>query len=188
MTNITNSKVLFLATNGFQEEEMFSPYEMLKENGATVHLASFDTDAISAGESDSREITPDMAFDKVNVDDYDAVVLPGGLANPDKLRTSDKAVQIVRDFAKHNKIIAAICHGPWMLAEADILRGRNVTSYKSIKTDLINAGANWTDKEVVVSNGMITSRNPDDIPAFNAKLLEEIREGEHKRTLRKKAA
>jgi len=188
MTHIKNAKVLFLATNGFQEDEMFSPHNELTQNGATVHLASFDTDPISAGEGDSRKITPDMTFSDVNVSDYDALVLPGGVVNPDKLRTSQQAVQIVRDFAKDGKVVAAICHGPWMLAEADILRDRKATSYKSIKTDMMNAGAKWTDEPVVTDKGIITSRSPEDLEAFNAKIIEEIREGTHKRDLKAKAA
>lgn len=188
MTHIQNAKVLFLATNGFQEDEMFSPHEALTKNGAKVHLASFDTDPISAGKSDSRKITPDMTFADVKVADYDALVLPGGVINPDKLRTSKQAVQIVRDFAKEGKVIAAICHGPWMLAEADILRDRKATSYGSIKTDMINAGAKWKDEAVVTDKGIITSRSPDDLEAFNAKIMEEIREGLHKRELEAKAA
>jgi len=183
MTNLNQSKVLFLATNGFQEDEMFSPHEALTQEGATVHLASFNTDSISAGESDSREITPNMTFEDVNVSDYDAVVIPGGVVNPDKLRTSKKAVSIVRDFAKDGKVIAAICHAPWMLAEADVLRDREATSYNSIKTDIMNAGAIWKDEAVVVSNGIITSRSPDDLEVFNAKIIEEIKEGTHKRKL-----
>ncbi|MDB2439349.1 type 1 glutamine amidotransferase [Hellea sp.] len=183
MTNLNQSKVLFLATNGFQEDEMFSPRKALTQEGATVHLASFDTDSISAGESDSRKITPDMTFEDVDVSDYDAVVIPGGVVNPDKLRTSKTAVNIVRDFAKDGKVIAAICHAPWMLAEADILRDREATSYASIKTDMINAGASWKDEAVVVSNGIITSRSPDDLEVFNAKIIEEIKEGTHNRTL-----
>lgn len=183
MTNINNAKVLFLATNGFQEDEMFSPHEALTQEGATVHLASFDKEPISAGESDSREITPDMTFEDVNVADYDALVLPGGVINPDKLRTSKKAVNLVREFAETGKTIAAICHGPWLLAEADILKDREATSYKSIKTDIINAGAHWKDEAVVVSNGIITSRSPEDLDAFNAKITEEIKEGTHKRKI-----
>lgn len=183
MTNLNDTKVLILATNGFQEDELFSPREALTEQGATVHLASFDLDPISAGEGDSREITPDMTFGDVTVSDYDALVLPGGVINPDKLRTSKEAVGLIRQFAEDGKTVAAICHGPWLLAEADILRDREATSYKSIKTDIINAGANWKDEAVVVSNGIITSRTPDDLDAFNAKIIEETKEGTHKRKL-----
>lgn len=183
MTQLNQSKVLILATNGFQEDEMFSPREAVMNAGANVHLASFDKEAISAGEGGSRKITPDMTFDDVNVDDYDALILPGGVINPDILRTSEKAVSIVRNFASDGKVIAAICHGPWMLVEADILRGKDATSYKSIKTDLVNAGANWIDEKVVVANGIITSRTPDDLDAFNAKIIEEIKEGKHKRNV-----
>jgi len=181
MTQLNKSKVLILATNGFQEDEMFSPRDAVLTAGADVHLASFDLEPISAGESDSRKITPDMTFEDVKVEDYDALILPGGVINPDVLRTSEKAVSIVRDFPEHGKVIAAICHGPWMLVEADILRGKDATSYKSIKTDVVNAGANWKDEKVVVANGIITSRTPDDLDAFNAKIIEEIEEGKHKR-------
>ena len=113
--------------------------------------------------------------------DYDGLLLPGGVLNPDKLRTNQKAVQLVKDFFAAAKPVAAICHGPWLLAEADVLRGRNVTSYPSIQTDLKNAGANWTDQEVVTDQGLVTSRKPDDIPAFNKKMIEEFAEGVHKR-------
>jgi len=183
MTNLNQTKVLILATNGFQEDEMFSPLEAMKSQGADVHLASFDTNPISAGESDSRKIAPDMTFDHVQAKDYDAVIIPGGVVNPDKLRTSKKAVSLIREFAEDGKTIAAICHGPWLLAEANILKDREATSYESIKTDIMNAGAHWKDEAVVVSNGIITSRSPDDLDAFNAKIIEEIKEGTHKRKL-----
>ncbi|WP_409431904.1 type 1 glutamine amidotransferase domain-containing protein [Litorimonas sp. RW-G-Af-16] len=188
MTNLNNKNILFIATNGFQKDELFSPYDRLSKQGATVHLASFDTDPISAGEGDDRSITPDMTFEQAKVSDYDALIIPGGLANPDKLRTSKEAVKLVKEFDDNNKIIAAICHGPWLLAEADILKGRDVTSYASIKTDLKNAGANWHDKDVVTSDGLITSRSPEDLEAFNRKIIDMIEEGKYTRQDMKRAA
>jgi len=122
-----------------------------------------------------------VTIDRVNANDYDALLLPGGVMNPDKLRTSKPAVQFVRNFFDQHKPVAAICHGPWMLAEADVLKGRKVTSYPSIQTDLKNAGASWVDQEVVVDQGLVTSRSPDDLPAFNRKLVEEVAEGQHQR-------
>lgn len=184
MTQIKNSKVLIIATNGFQEDELFSPRETLMENGATVHLASLDKDEISAGEGDSRTITPDMTVGDVNVSDYNALIIPGGLANPDTLRAEGKVTDLVREFAAEGKVIASICHGPWVLISAGIVKDREMTAYPTIKDDLINAGANYVDKEVAISNGIITSRSPDDLEAFNAKIIEEIREGLHERELK----
>jgi protease I len=123
----------------------------------------------------------DVTVEQANANDYDALLLPGGVMNPDKLRTSKPAVQFVRSFFEQQKPVAAICHGPWTLVEADVLKGRKVTSYHSIKTDVKNAGGNWVDQEVVVDQGLVTSRNPDDLPAFNRKLVEEIAEGQHQR-------
>lgn len=188
MTQLNQAKVLIIATNGFQEDELFSPRQALMDEGADVHLASFDTDAISAGESGSREITPDMKINDANAEDYHALIIPGGLANPDSLRADDTVKSLVRSFAEKGKIIASICHGPWVLISAGLVKDREMTAYSTIKDDLINAGANYVDKEVAISNGIITSRSPDDLPAFNAKLIEEIREGKHARDLHKKAA
>jgi len=183
MTKIEKAKVLIVATNGFQEEELFSPKEALEKQGATVQLASLEMDEISAGEGDSRSIKPDTLIKDVKSEDYDALVLPGGLANPDSLRTEDSVKILVQNFAKDGKVIAAICHAPWILISADLVKGREMTSFPSIQDDLRNAGANWVDKEVVVSNGIITSRSPDDLESFNAKIVEEIREGRHDRSI-----
>jgi len=188
MTKLSNSKVLIIATSGFQEDELFSPRKAMMDHGATVHLASPDLDEISAGEGDSKSITPDMVVTDVQVADYDAVILPGGLANPDTLRVNEDVTGLVREFAKDGKVIAAVCHAPWILINAGLAEGREMTSYHTIATDLKNAGANWVDKEVAVSNGIITSRSPDDLEAFNAKIVEEIREGKHKRDMQKAAA
>ncbi|RKQ70946.1 protease I [Litorimonas taeanensis] len=188
MTELNKSKVLFLATNGFQEDELFSPREALMEAGATVELASLELDEISAGESDSRKIKPDMLVKDVSAKDYNALVIPGGLANPDTLRVNNEVKSLVREFAEDGKIIASICHGPWVLISSDLVKGREMTSYPTIKDDLVNAGANYVDKEVAVDNGIITSRSPNDLKAFNAKIIEEIKEGRHDRHISHKAA
>ena len=188
MTNLNNSNVLILATNGFQEDELFSPREALLNEGAKVHLASLSLEEISAGEGDTKSIKPDLIVSDVNVSDYDAIIVPGGLANPDTLRSKEEATKLVRDFASEGKIIASICHGPWVLISSDIVKGRDMTSYHTMKDDLINAGANYLDEAVVVDNGIITSRSPKDLDAFNAKIIEEIKEGRHDRNINKQAA
>ena len=163
---LNNKTVLIIATNGFQEDEFFRPLEDFRSQGADVHVASLKTAPISAGEQGSRSYRPELTFDQVDVSKYDALVIPGGLKNPDTLRQNERAVQIVRDFDSQSKPIAAICHGPWMLVEADIVKGRELTSYPSIRTDLRNAGAKWTDREVVVDENIVTSRKPSDLDAF----------------------
>lgn len=188
MSNLNNSNILILSTNGFQEDELFQPLEYFREHGATVHLASPETDEISAGGSDSRSLKPDLRLEDVSVDNYDALILPGGLANPDSLRQNEKAIHLIREFGEQGKAIGAICHAPWLLAEAGLTQGRELTSYPSIKTDMENAGAHWVNKEVVCDNAIVTSRKPEDIPAFCRKLAEEIREGDHDRNLQEKAA
>ena len=168
--------VLIIATNGFEQSELFDPRQALLDAGAKVTLASLSLDPIQGTIQDEKAdtIAPDALIADVSAADFDALVLPGGVANPDKLRTDEKAVQLVRDFMSSGKPVAAICHGPWLLAEADVVDGREVTSWPSIRTDLRNAGATVTDKEVVVDGNLITSRKPDDIPAFNAALLEAL--------------
>lgn len=185
---IKNSKVLILATNGFQKDELFSPRKALMDKSVDVYLASPSLDEISSDWNDNQSIKPDTLIENVTVGDFDALILPGGLANPDTLRQNIHATNLVRKFADNGKIIAAICHAPWILIDAGLVRGREMTSYPSIKTDLINAGASWVDQEVAISNGIITSRSPDDLEAFNAKIIEEIHEGEHTRNLKKQAA
>lgn len=180
-TSLKGKRVAILATDGFEQSELRSPREALLEAGATVELISLEKGSIKSWKdgnwSDSE--TVDHTVADVSADDYHALLLPGGVMNPDKLRTNTNAVEFVRSFFDQKKPVAAICHGPWILAEAGVLEGRKLTSYKSIRTDLKNAGANWVNEEVVVDNGLVTSRSPKDLPAFNAKLIEEVREGRH---------
>lgn len=177
MADLSNARVLFLATDGFEESELFGPHAALTEAGAQVTLASVGTDPIQGVRGDKepgRTITPDLTLGQVDTEDYDALVLPGGVANPDTLRTIDAAVAIVADFMEDDKIVAAICHAPWLLVEADVVEGRSVTSWPSVRTDLENAGADVEDAEVVVDDNLITSRNPGDIAAFNAAIIEAL--------------
>ena len=180
MPNISQSKVLIIATDGFENDELFKPREGLIDAGASVTLASIKTDPIQGAKSDKTgegdKITPDLTLGQVSAGDYDALVIPGGVANPDTMRMQDDALKIVRDFFAADKPVAAICHGPWLLAEADVLDGRTVTSWPSIRTDLRNAGAEVVDKEVQVDGRLITSRKPDDIPAFTEALIRSIEE------------
>jgi protease I len=173
MADLANTKVLIMATDGFEQSELFKPREALIDAGVSVTLASLKTDPIQGMKHDEKgeTITPDMLIADVDVDDYDMLLLPGGVANPDTLRMDEEAVDVIRDFFDDGKPIAAICHAPWLLAEADILDGRTVTGWPSIRTDLENAGADVVDREVVVDGTLITSRNPDDIPAFNSAVL-----------------
>ncbi|MFB0873135.1 MULTISPECIES: type 1 glutamine amidotransferase domain-containing protein [unclassified Sphingobium] len=168
MPSVQESRILIVATDGFEQSELFDPRDALIEAGATVTLASPKTDPIQGMKHDEKgdTITPDITIDQVNIEDYDGLLLPGGVANPDTLRTDQKAVEIVRNFTLSGKPVAAICHGPWLLVEADVVDGRTVTSWPSVRTDLANAGASVVDQEVVVDGNLITSRKPDDIPAF----------------------
>ena len=176
-----NKRVAILATNGFEESELKSPLDAMKKEGFEVHIVSEKKGTIKgwANGNWSGEVNVDKTLDEVNPEQYNALVLPGGVLNPDKLRVNEKAVQFVKGFFKAHKPVAAICHGPQILINADVVKGRNMTSFKSIKQDLINAGAKWEDSEVVCDEGFVTSRNPDDLPAFNAKLIEEVKEGKH---------
>lgn len=183
MSNLNEKNILIIAADGFQQEEFFEPMDYMREQGATVHVASMEKKPIKADTGEQREYTPELTFSDVNISDYDGLIIPGGLRNPDTLRQQDEAVQIVRDFAESGKVIGAICHGPWLLAEADVVKGREMTSYPSIRTDLRNAGAKWVDNEVATDNGIVTSRNPNDIPAFNRKLVEELNESRHDRNI-----
>lgn len=183
MAKIENSRILIMATDGFEQSELEVPRDKLRERGATVHVATLDGKPIKGWDKTDwgRETEADATIPDIDFQDYDALVLPGGQINPDILRTKDEAVRLVKDFVGGNKIVAAICHAPWLLIEAGVVEGRDMTSYNSISTDLKNAGANWTDQEVVVSNGIITSRNPGDLDAFVDKIVEEVEEGEHSR-------
>lgn len=182
--SLRDRKVAFLLTDGFEQVEFTEPWDALKKAGASVSLVSLKAGEIQGMNHDQKadRFKVDSTLDQVAAEQFDALVLPGGVANPDTLRTHDSAVDFVRDFYKQGKPIAAICHGPWMLVEADIVDGRQVTSWPSLKTDLVNAGADWVDEECVCDEGIVTSRSPDDLPAFCAKVVEEIAEGKHART------
>lgn len=174
MPNIQDAKILIVATDGFEEWELFGPKQILEQQGATVKLASLDTNPIQATVHDDpgKTIRPDMTIDEANASDFDALVLPGGVRNPDHLRTHQNVIQLIRDFADQGKPIAAICHGPWLLIEADLIRGRTVTGWPSIRTDLRNAGARVVDEAAAVDGNIVTARKPDDVDAFTGALID----------------
>ena len=176
MPTIGDAHVLIMATNRFEESELFGPREILVGKGARVTLASPTRDEIMATIHDEpgRWITPDLKIEDVRVGDYDALLLPGGVGNPDQLRMNADAVRLIREFAETGRPVAAICHGPWLLVEADLLRGRRATSWQSIRTDLRNAGATVVDEPVVADGNIITSRKPSDVPAFTEALIKAI--------------
>lgn len=178
---LKGKKIAILATDGFEQSELLQPREALDQAGATTHVISPKSGNIKGWtEGDWGEsVKVDVLLADADPNDYDGLLLPGGVMNPDKLRREDDAVDFVREFVKSGKPVAAICHGPQILIEADVVRGRTLTSFSSIKKDLTNAGATWVDKSVVVDNGLVTSRTPDDIPQFNAKMIEEFVEGRH---------
>jgi protease I len=178
---LDGKRVAMLVANGFEQVEMTGPREALEGAGAKVDLISPVEGKVKAWQHDhwGDEFAVDVPLDTARPEDYDALVLPGGVMNPDHLRTNDRAVRFARSFMTAEKPVAAICHGPWLLVEADVVRGRTVTSWPSLQTDLENAGATWVDREVVTDHGLVTSRKPDDIPAFNRKAIEEIAEGVH---------
>ncbi|MCZ4407449.1 type 1 glutamine amidotransferase [Cryomorphaceae bacterium 1068] len=181
MKTLENKRVSILATDGFEESELTSPMNALKESGADVDIVSIKSGKIKSWKDGNwnMEIDVDKTLDEISSSEYNALMLPGGVINPDILRRNEKAVQFVRDFFDDHKPVSAICHGPQMLIEADVVKGRRMTSFGSISTDLINAGAHWVDEEVVTDHGLVTSRSPADLNAFNAKMVEEIREGQH---------
>ncbi|MEO8150912.1 MAG: type 1 glutamine amidotransferase domain-containing protein [Bacteroidia bacterium] len=179
--DLSNKKVAVLVTDGFEESEFVKPIDALKEYHANVEVVSLKGGKVKAwsGGNWSREYDVDKTIEAADSKDYDALVLPGGVMNSDKLRMNRDAVNFVAGFFDDGKPVAAICHAPWILIETGELQDRELTSYPSLRTDLLNAGANWVDAEVVVDNGLVTSRKPDDLPAFCAKMIEEIAEGVH---------
>lgn len=178
---LTGKRIAILATDGFEQSELEKPRDALHDAGADTDVIAPKGRSIRGWEDDKfgGSMPVDVALDDADPENYDGLLLPGGVMNPDKLRLEPKAVEFVRAFFADGKPVAAICHAPQILIEADVVRGRKLTSYPSIKTDLINAGANWVDQEVVVDNGLVTSRKPDDIPAFNEKMIEQFAEGGH---------
>ncbi len=187
MPNISESRILILATDGYEQSELETPLNELRKAGATVHVCAPSHTKEEGlirgwdGGDWGNTVPVDVILESSTDWPYHALVLPGGVINPDTLRTNPQAVQLVQSFVKQGKPVAAICHGPWLLAEADVVQGRKLTSYSSIKTDMINAGADWQDAEVVTDNGLITSRKPSDLKAFIAKIIEEVEEGQHSR-------
>ncbi len=180
MANELNGKrIAFLATDGVEQSELEVPFNAAQDAGAQVELISIKQGDIQGiqGMNKGKTFPVDKLASNVKAADYDALVLPGGVANPDKMRMNAEAVMFVRDFFEQGKPVAAICHGPWTLVEADVVRGRTLTSWPSLRTDIANAGGHWVDEQVVVDRGLVTSRKPDDLPAFCQKMTEEFREG-----------
>lgn len=181
MGRLSGKRIAFLATDGFEQVELTQPWDAIKAEGATVELVSVKSAEIQGMNHDEKadKFKVNKTLKEVSAKDYDGLVLPGGVANPDTLRTEEKAVGFVKEFFEQHKPVAAICHGPWTLVEADVLKGRTVTSWPSLKTDIINAGGEWVDEEVHVDEGLVTSRKPEDLKAFCAKAIEEFEEGKH---------
>ena len=179
--DLSGKKIAFIATDGVEQVELTEPWKAVESEGATAELISTESGEIQAfnhlDKGDTFKV--DHTVDEASASDYDGLVLPGGVANPDFLRTNQKAVAFARSFFEEAKPVGVICHGPWTLVEADVLRGRKITSWPSVKTDIKNAGGTWVDEEIVVDEGLVSSRNPDDLPAFCAKIVEEFCEGVH---------
>jgi protease I len=178
MTDLTSKRVAFIATDGFEDSELTSPWEAVTSAGAEAILIAPDEGTITGKNGHVQSV--DLVTSGAAAADFDALVLPGGVVNADHLRMDADAVDVVRDFFAQHKPVGAICHAAWILIEADVVSGRTLTSYPSLKTDLRNAGATWVDEEVIVDEGLVSSRTPDDLPAFNAKVVEEIDEGKHR--------
>ena len=180
---LNGKRIAILATHGFEQWELERPRDRLRKAGATVEIISLAPGEIRGWDKKDwgHPVKVDKTLEQASAGDYDAVVLPGGQINPDLLRVEPEALKFIREIFEAGKIVAAVCHAPWLLIETGIAQGRKMTSYKSIKTDLVNAGAKWEDSEVVVDQGLITSRNPGDLEAFSAKIIEEVREGRHSR-------
>lgn len=185
MSKLKGKTVAILTENGFEESELTSPKNALEEAGATVHIVSPQAEKVKGWNHDhwSIELKVDVPVEKADPDNYDALVIPGGVINPDLMRRNEDCVSFAKTFLAEGKPVAAICHGPQLLIETGLIKGRDMTSFHSIKTDLKNAGANWYDKEVVVDQGLVTSRSPEDLEAFNRKMLEEIAEGIHEKAM-----
>ncbi|MEX1079524.1 MAG: type 1 glutamine amidotransferase domain-containing protein [Homoserinimonas sp.] len=177
MASLTNKKIAFVATNGFEDSELTSPWQAVTDAGGTPVMIAPESGAIEGKNGHSQPV--EKVSGDADASEFDALVLPGGVVNADHLRMDAASVEFVRGFFSQHKPVGVICHGAWILTEADLVRGRTMTSYPSLKTDLRNAGAEWVDEEVVVDQGLVSSRNPDDLPAFNAKIVEEFAEGKH---------
>ena len=183
MPKISDAKILIVATKGFEQSELEVPRDKLREAGATVHVATPKGEPIKGWDKTDwgRNADADLRIDAAKVEDYDALVLPGGQINPDLLRVDEAAMKLVRGFLDSGKTVAAICHAPWLLIQAGAVKGLRATSFKSIRIDMENAGAQWQDREVVTDRGIVTSRNPGDLNAFVGKIIEEVEEGRHHR-------
>jgi protease I len=182
---LAGKKVAILAADMFERVELEEPRKALEDAGATTEIVSILDGEIKGFDhfDPVSTVRVDRTVEEISVDDYDALLIPGGVGNPDQLRGDENAVNFVREFAEAGKPMAVICHGPWVLVEAGVVRGKKVTSWPTLQTDIRNAGGEWVDQEVVVTEGIVTSRKPDDIPAFNKKMIEEFCEGRHERTL-----
>jgi len=178
---LQGKRVAFLATDMVEQVELTEPWQAVKNEGATPELISLEEGEIQGFNHyyKADKFKVDRTVEEASADDYDALVIPGGVGNPDAMRMDENAVKLVRDFFEQGKPVGVICHGPWMLVEAGVMRGRRVTSWPSLRTDILNAGGEWVDEQVVVHNGLVTSRKPDDLPAFNEKIVEEFCEGKH---------
>jgi protease I len=184
---LEGKRVAFLATDMVEQVELTEPWRAVKDEGAQVELVSLEEGKIQGfNHYDKGDVFGvDLTVEEASASDYDALVIPGGVGNPDTMRTDENAVAFVRDFFEQGKPVGVICHGPWMLVEAGVVRGRKVTSWPSLQTDIRNAGGEWVDREVVVDEGLVTSRKPDDLPAFNEKIVEEFCEGRHEQQAEK---